>query len=38
MAIIDFQVLGNNTAVPSEETLSGSGVGFLDLPLVLRWL
>ncbi len=28
MAIIDFQVLGNNTAVPAEETLSGSGVGF----------
>lgn len=28
MAIIDFQLLGNNNAVPSLETLSGSGIGF----------
>lgn len=28
MAIIDFQILGNNNGTPSIETLSGSGLGF----------
>jgi len=28
MAIIDFQILGSNDAVPNLETLSGSGLGF----------
>ena len=28
MAIIDFQILGNNDASPSLETFSGSGLGF----------
>lgn len=28
MAIIDFQILGSNTAEPSLQTLSGSGLGF----------
>ena len=28
MAIIDFQILGNNNATPTLETLSGSGLGF----------
>ena len=31
MAIIDFQILGNNDATPSLETLSGSGLGFFGL-------
>lgn len=31
MAIIDFQILGNTTAVPTVETLSGSGLGFFGL-------
>jgi len=31
MAIIDFQILGQNDADPSLETLSGSGLGFFGL-------
>ena len=31
MAIIDFQILGNNNGTPSLETLSGSGLGFFGL-------
>ena len=31
MPTIDFQVLNNNDATPTIETLSGSGIGFLAL-------